>query len=255
MTIVYLYDAKANVETRFMTLPDVYRDDYHPAEFVEGTLYVIRRTTGSDNPANTNWTDELWEYDQSAAGSKVYSAKGLDFRVSPDGKEIAVLHGDTAGSFALIDSVGNVLKILAGKDLRGFGQGKMLNPLFWHGGVLWLTANQGPQITDIYAFDTAVMVLSAYPIADFGVILNESAVEPASRTLAFGDYNPDVEHAAPRMSTLSVYDLATKKKVVIVAATVSRPFAPKWVDGSTVEYNDPHGSGRTTFSTFGIFKK
>ncbi len=86
---IYSKDEKKNEEKLLTKVTDFYFDHYHSKEFVNNSLFVIRRT--GDTVKWTKWSDELWKYDLSTPnGKKIFDVQGLDFRVSSDGKYVAV---------------------------------------------------------------------------------------------------------------------------------------------------------------------
>src|SRR6266567_20792 len=55
-TDVYLRNSKTGIEKQLFSLPDIYRDHYHPAEFFHGKVFVIRRSGGEEaQRTNSNW--------------------------------------------------------------------------------------------------------------------------------------------------------------------------------------------------------
>ena len=159
LTDVYLFNDPAGSEVFFKTIPNVYRDHYHVAEFSNGNLYIIERTGDANDMKSQNWTDELWKFGSKDNGTKLYSAKGIDFRVSLETGEIAIFsQSDTKKvldtSIVIMDLSGKVLKMFAGSSLSGMDNSKALTPLFWQNDIFWFTASQGSQITDTYTFDS-----------------------------------------------------------------------------------------------------
>src|SRR5512140_1169751 len=64
-----LYTLKNGATAPFMDVADVYSDHYHPAEFHNGNVYVIRRI---GDTSSSTWTDELWKYDSAKRGSRIF---------------------------------------------------------------------------------------------------------------------------------------------------------------------------------------
>ena len=111
---VYLKNPDTPQEKFFMTLSNVYRDHYHASEYHNGNLYIIRRF----NEGQPNWTDELWRYNSKKEGQKIYSAQGLDFRVSDDETMVAVIDNYHSDNLILMRKNGQVIKKLTqAKDL------------------------------------------------------------------------------------------------------------------------------------------
>ena len=91
-TEVDVKDAASEVPIYHLAISDLFKGHYHLAEFHNGNLYTIRRTGGPDGYIKFpgSWTDALWKFDGSGNGKKIYSVRGLDFRVSPDERTIAI---------------------------------------------------------------------------------------------------------------------------------------------------------------------
>jgi hypothetical protein len=158
LTDVYLYNDSAGSEVFFKTIPNVDRGNYHIADFSAGNLYVIERSGDADNMNNQSWTDELWKYNISGIGTKLYSAKGIDFRVSSENGEIAIFSQPNPkkvldSTITITDLNGKVLKTFDGNGLSGMDSSKALNPLFWEDGLFWFTANHASQVIDVFTLD------------------------------------------------------------------------------------------------------
>jgi len=79
----------AGLQERLLsTVSDVYQNHYHNQEFIDGTLYVIRRIS-DDGVNGVDLQDELWKITENSQ-QKIYSSKAIDFRVSPDQKFVMV---------------------------------------------------------------------------------------------------------------------------------------------------------------------
>ena len=119
-TDVYLKNTKTGEENLFtVALAYVYDDHYHPSEYHNGSLFIIRRM-GYDKEKGVlaeNWTDELWKYDSEGEGIKLYSARGLDFRAAPGGRYIALL-GDE--KLSVINNDGKKMTQLTLEQMRGY---------------------------------------------------------------------------------------------------------------------------------------
>ncbi|OGM14892.1 hypothetical protein A3A76_02070 [Candidatus Woesebacteria bacterium RIFCSPLOWO2_01_FULL_39_23] len=93
---IFLKDEEGGNSEFFMTLDNVQNDTREP-KVVNGKLFLIKRIVdeSSLNPTgyylqNAIWTDEVWVYDMYRTGTKLFSAKGATFSVSPDGSLVAV---------------------------------------------------------------------------------------------------------------------------------------------------------------------
>ena len=241
-----IYLSNGGSESLFLSLADIYRGHYHPAEFSDGMLYIIRRSGGGEQPTGDDWTDELWKYDRSGAGTKLYSAQGLDFRHSPQTNQIAIFLPDKKKPLVLMDAKGAVSKAFSHQDIPGLGANDELYPLRWYGQMAWFGAAQGMQAVSVFSLDTQTVAVTQYPISELHAAVGEVSLDPGLLRLAYSDYKPrlDTDSTTAQAASLYIYDLTTKQKSVVVSATVKRPFAPTWANDGSLEYNDPTGSGR-----------
>jgi len=236
------------------TLDDLYIEHYHRAEYIKGTLYVIRRIGSADQKVN-DWHDELWGYRENLEGKKLFSARGIDFRISPDESLGAVLSSDRGNNEAL-----TFIKISSAKTVRTFTResfiasprnndsGLHINPLAWSRDSEYFWCDLSFTVTpdrfvrikkdtfDIESFNVAALSLNSM----------ELSLNPDRCTIVFSTYPPvfDAESAREferlrKPVLLYHYNLRTKKKRLI-ARSVSRRFNPVWVNSSTVVYYD-HG--------------
>ena len=142
-TDIFLKDPKTGQETFYITLSDIYRNHYHNAEYHNGNLYIIHRTGGDTGyQTNPNWTDELWRYNQQKQWVKLFSNRGLDFRVSDDEKFIAIVYYLRSGennavgkNLTFVSNNGAVLKTfsLSQLGLEDFSPIKWSTSNFWVG--------------------------------------------------------------------------------------------------------------------------
>ncbi len=65
---VYITNNETNTEEFFGTIPNVYAEHYHNAEYHDGVLYIIRRIDYDGYPDN-DWSDQLWAYTSADAGT------------------------------------------------------------------------------------------------------------------------------------------------------------------------------------------
>ncbi len=247
MTEVFLSDITSHAEKKLFTLSDVYHVHYHPAEFVNGNIYIVKRPRGPEASLNSaSWTDELWEYSQAGNGKKIYSEPGLDFRVSAEAQRIAIFASIPDQKLTIADLEGERKKEFLRKDIPDFPEGAVLSPLMWHGQVVWFGATEGLSLIRLFSLDAISGSMTSYDLSGLGATREDSALDPASRLFVYSDYRPRLDTGDPtrQMATLFVYDLAKRKKISLISASVTRAFEPKWIDGTMVEYNDPSGTGR-----------
>ena len=246
-TDVCLKNPDNDQEELFLTLSDVYSRHYHNSEYHHGNLYLIRRT-GDVDSADGNWFDELWKYDSQKRGTKMYSGKGIDFRVAPNEKYIAVSDEklnmvDQNSQVAQVYTLGD-LSLNGNQDLQiGLLKWSDDSRQFW--GNLFLTAY--PQTFN--KIDTDTWKVDKYDISKLG-FSDDYDLNSNNGKLVYSDYAAmfDAQTAQEYKQSgtkvnLIVYDLKTKTQEQVVTS-VAKAFKPKWIDNNTIEYDDPGNSGR-----------
>lgn len=253
LTTVYLRNNHTGQETKFISLTDVYAEHYHAAEFVNGALYIIRRTGGSEGfMTNPNWTDELWRYESNGTGRKLYSVRGIDFRVSADTGTISIVANSYPHeSIILLNPDGDVLDAFSRSDVGVADHDYTLNPLFWRNGIFWLTAREGMHLMELISIDSRSYAIGRIDVAFLSVSGNEFAFDPHAKMIAFSTYvSPldiqDVHNPPHQIVSLYLYNVNTGVKKKLLTASVTRELLPQWLDTSTIEYNDPHSQGRVS---------
>jgi len=251
LTDVYIKNSSTRAETLFITLADVNSGSYHVGEYHNGSLYIIRRK--GDPQVDQNWSDQLWRYDQQGSGEMLFSSKGLDFRVSPDGSAAAVAYqtGDPSISrLAFIDKNAQVLREF---DIDPTGM-YADNPLQWSadGSLFW----------GALQFDTAPKTLYQVSVSDWTVkkidvsplnIGGEFELNANTGQIVYSDYpaffdtnsNQQFIDNATKVH-LFLYDLNTQALQTIATAT-ARHFSPQWLDNVTIAYDDPNGGARIDY--------
>ena len=243
----------------FLTLPDVNWQHYHPAEYHAGNLYIIRRIGYDENAAepDPNWTDELWRYTADGSGVKLYNLKGLDFRVSPGEAYIALEGSDNiiGSKVVVLDGQGNALKEFLPPQLAAGNQEMGIGLMDWSsdGGVLWTRSGIGPAPQYLGRISVPAWQLTVYDL--MGVPLrSEFDLNPDTGLLVCSDYpaffaQPMAEEfeASGEAVTLFTYALDAQD-LHSVAVSKAKKFDPIWLDGTTIEYNDPNGEGRLSYS-------
>ena len=250
-TDIYLKDPKTGQETFYITLSDIYRNHYHNAEYHNGNLYIIHRT-GRDTgyQTNPNWTDELWRYNQQKQGQKLYSVRGLDFRVSDDEKLIAII---TNEEFILLNNSGSKIKTFQSNEV--VANPEKNSPIFgflaWGQNVIWLDNTFGPSLTGLAKINTTNYAVTKYDLSGLPAG-SEFTINVYKEKIAFSNFPAmfDVDSAqeyerSGAKVNLIVYDLSSKSQQTI-ATSITKKFEPKWLDETTLEYNNPNGTGRIT---------
>lgn len=246
---VYVKDYTTGKAWKFAAVSEAVRQHYHGAEYHDGYLYIIRRRPGGDDAylKSPDWRDELWRYNKAGKGVKVFTSRGLDFRVSKDGKLTAVVVGSNArprSALHLLKFDGKPMKVFQKDKLGLFGHFDFEE---WTGRYLWLKDQWAADICGFIRIDTRSMAVRKY---DVSLQDEDYDLDTASLRLAYSDYPAmfDIDTAEEFVKNktsvkLYVYDLTTKKKRLI-ARSVAKPFAPKWKGVGKLEYNNPRGKGR-----------
>lgn len=254
---IYLKD-KNGQETFFITLDDVFRKHIHNSEYHNDNLYIIRRTSDEEelkkvtwtDELEPNWTDQLWKYDSNKHETLLYSSRGLDFRVSNDDKLIAVVGSDQNLNPILVflDTNGEELVQFTTEDLEVEG---IIDPLVWGRNSFWLIEKALPVPKSFLKIDVQTFRAAKYIVLDKTIGI-EYVLNPETKKLAYSDYPPLFDEdsaneyqASGKKVTLYVYNLETDEKKII-DTSVTKKFNPKWVDESTIEYDNPKGEGRVT---------
>ncbi|HET6455576.1 MAG TPA: hypothetical protein VFI02_14325 [Armatimonadota bacterium] len=243
---IFIKDYRTGKATKFITVTDVYQGHYHPAEYHNGHVYVIRRRGDVHGPT---WTDELWRYDRNSKGTKLWSSKGLDFRVRDDEGMIAVLAGSKQGperNLYLVDRVGKLIKTFPPEQLVSTD----MSFEKWDGRFLWLADEAMMTISSFVRVDSNSMAVKKYNLTELDLAAEDYALNPTSLRLAYSDYpvmfETDTAEDFRKEKTpvkLYIYDLSTRHRRLIARA-IAEPFNPKWANPSTLEYDNPRGKGR-----------
>ncbi|MEW6610424.1 MAG: hypothetical protein AB1352_02225 [Patescibacteria group bacterium] len=253
MTAVYLKDNIDGREIYFATLPNI-RKSYHPAEYHNGHIYILLRTGGdSGYETDPDWTDELWRYDVYGKREKIFSARGLDFRVSDDESLIAVKANE---NYFILNSNGVTLKSFQKNEIVISSENYdalQFNFLSWAPNIIWLNVTFGPSLVGLTKINTVTFSVMKYDL--LGKIYNgpDYSLNVANEKLAVSSYPAifDVDSAqefeqSKKNVDLIIYDLNTQKQTRITSSRAKK-FEPKWTNEMTLEYNDPISEGRLTY--------
>lgn len=250
---VFLKDSATGKKTKFLTLRGICRneDHYHAAEYNNGCVYVLRRIGWRGYQAeDPNYRDELWRYDKNGHGRKLWSGRGIDFRVSPDSKFIAVKSStqskDYPSDLYLLDFNGKLRKKFAPE---GLVKGEFYFER-WDGRYLWLKDQDAIDIYSFIRIDSQTLRLAKYAIPPNFLANMDYNLNTSKLVLAYSDYPVilesdganDYEKSGSQVH-LYAYDLRTKQKRLI-SKCITDLFNPKWIGASTLEFDSPKGAGR-----------
>lgn len=242
-TDVFLKDKRIGQETLFITLSDVDIDYYHPAEYHNGNLYIIRRASEE--------IDEIWRYNQQKQGEKLYAGRWFGFRVKDDEKVITIT---TAEEFNLLDNNGNKIKTFKADEVLVSPAGPQFEVVAWAPNAVWLDNTFGPNLTGLVKIDTSAFTIVKYDLSHLPAG-TEYAFNVKKEKVAFSNYPAffevesleEYERSGSKVN-LIVYDLQTKAQGQI-ATSIAKKFEPAWIDENTLEYNNPSGEGKITKQT------
>jgi len=260
-TDVAVRELASGQEVYRITLDDLYLEHYHGLEFQNGSLYAIRRI-GYDGYPDEDWTDELWRYDAQQQGTRLYSQQGLDFRVAPGERAIAIAAPDKSSrvtnTLVFVDPSGKPTQQFAVEQLSGQEPSALhsasVSPYGWadDGQVFWAQVMRGPFEYEFSHVDVSSWRVIAYDVATLP--MGDYALNPNTGLLAYSNapitlaVDPgETFWESRRQVTLFVRDLAAQASRPI-AASVAKAFRPNWLDDTTLEYNDPTGEGRAVRS-------
>ena len=210
------------------------------------------------------WTLELWRYGTDGKGTRLYSAQGLDFRVAPDERYIALRVSDRKNTWEkliFLDSSGNPVQEFTAEQLTAHdkkGHAPLpasLSLLEWSDNdeEFWGVISAGPSPQTVYEIDTNTWRATLYDISGLA-IPKEYDLNVNTAKLVYSDcpqiyVADDAEEFArsQQQVTLFVYDLNSQNAQVIATA-VAKCFHPRWLGDDTIEYSDPNGDDRITYT-------
>jgi hypothetical protein len=251
LTDVYIKNISTRAERLFITLDNVYTASYHVGEYHHGNLYIMRRM--GDQQVDQNWSDQLWRYDDQGNGKMLFSNKGLDFRVALDGSYAAVFYpaSDTStNTLAFIDKNGDVVWDFNIDPTEPYAN----SPNQW--------SDDGKQFWGQLQFDATPKIIYQINVSDWSVkkffveplnIGEEFELNPNTGQIVYSDY-PDFFETGLRQQFIDsatkvhlfLYDLNTQT-LQTIATSIARPFSPKWLDNTIIQYNDPNGAARIEY--------
>lgn len=251
LTDISLRETNTGKESFYGTMPNIYREHYHAAEFVAGNLYIVKRI-GVDVNSNfaPDWTDELWKYGQKDEGKKIFVGRGLDFRVSQNGQNIAVVLGSGADPFKqnlyITNSSGTVLNKFGEGDFKDKGAENILSLKFWSGDILWGSTNQAMIVSGLYAINVKGGI-DFYDVSPLNFVNSEFALSPINKKIVFDTFVPPLAvdndgKISNQAVSLYLYDLVTKEKKKLATLTTNQSLKPSWLSDEMVEYIDSNGN-------------
>ena len=163
--------------------------------------------------------------------------------------EIAII---TNEEFNLLNNNGSKIKTFQSNEVISDLQGSPMFGFFaWGLNAIWLDNTLGSSLTGIVKINTSNYDVTKYDLSGLPAgpefIINVYKEKIAfSNFPAMFDVDSAQEYERSGMKVnLIVYDLSSKSQQII-ATSVTKKFEPKWLDESTLEYNNPDGTGRIT---------
>ncbi len=205
---------------------------YHPFELHKGKFYFLHRTSDPKSP--NNWTDELWMTDlKTRKQDKVYSQKGLDFRVSPTGEGIFCR---AENEFFHFDLKSKTKKVFASPEERGKEEQVTLLDWSEDGKRFWFGDGAVGGWSQLGLIENQKTRWFHYTGEQ-----SENALEPNNGWLAQTDSSfvyDDVQESQHRKTktkdSLVVIDVFTGKKIVV--AQSPRRFKVQFNPDRSLEY-------------------
>ena len=202
-------------------------------EYNSGSLFFIKRITTPQD-----WIDELWCIDTHNKEKKLHAGKGLDFRISKNSSLIAVKEFEC---LTIMKLSGDTLKRYTTKEVGADG---FDNPQ-WDDPILWIENVSEPAILGYLEIDTKLWTVKSYPntggfdgTCEIDFNTQKGWIAFSDRPFGF-DISSEEEYVnSGATATLFVWNIRTNEKIT-VATSIGKWFHPAWVDGTTVEYDDP----------------
>ncbi|MCD6329630.1 MAG: hypothetical protein J7M10_04640 [Candidatus Cloacimonetes bacterium] len=254
LTDLYVKNIHKDQSQLFITLPDVEVQHYHPAEFRNGSIYVIRRIHPFPEFPN-QWGDELWKYSSMKKGDEIYSSKGMDFRVSPHERDIALV-SDTVLYFINASDGSNITQFYPSTLSKVRRKDLQIQPIAWTAGgtFFWGSLYQTVNIFTFFRVIAETWEVDSYDVDTLKINSSDYALNPSNGMLVYSDFPAvfDMEtYRHVKKSKMRVhlylYDLINGESTLL-ATTHSKDFQPKWLSSRNIEVNNPEGEGRIIIS-------
>jgi|GEM_PF-4322312 len=225
------------------TYNDIYVDHYHPIEYLNGDVYVIRRI--GDPEVDSGWTDQLWKIGLDGSEVMLYAEQGIDFRVSSDEQYIAIADSTAIGQVFFINKDGVKVKSFLLNQLAIDPDAKDSEMYSWSndgksfwGGVYF--ANQ----EDIFQISVDDWTVQKFAF-DGNLHNHDWDLNPDINSIVYSDYPSfgdatDAEDFDNSTTVTHLYlaNFITGEKRTIDTA-VAKSYQPKWISSTEIQYSDP----------------
>lgn len=217
---------------------NVHDKHYHYMEVHNEKIYVIYRR---ENPDDQNdWAGELWCFSPIEPPNKIVEGKGIDFRVSPNNKHIAV-NVNFNNNISIFNSEGNLEKEFTEEDYN-IREHCHIDLGEWNDveDVLWLESKEN-YVTDTFIhIDTNTWETNSYP--NEYVYTDDRALNPNTGWIAYSDYPVFLDtigstqyKESGKETTLFLYNIETQVRLTI-DSEVTNLFSPKWISNNELVY-------------------
>lgn len=234
---------------KLLSLTDCFSGHYHFKESHNGNVYLIRRIGDTETDY---WTDELWRYSLDNTVTKLYTMKGLDFRVSPN--EAFIAAQEYANRLTILDADGQLLKDYTNEELTyvNFNESTFTEFLKWSddSSTFWGCLST-PIPLYLFEIQTSNWEVIGYDLSELPVG-DEHDLNPNSQLYVFSNlpmildvYSWDELVASKKEINLYLYNLQTKE-LQILDTSIAKAFKPVWVGSDKIEYDDPNIDNRIT---------
>jgi hypothetical protein len=262
LTDIYLRSIFSEEEIFLITLDHINREHYHLGEYHNGNLYIIKKME-IVRDQESEWEEELWKYDVNGIGKKLWaSTDGLDYRVAPNEKKIAIQSGYIIEIVEWDNNLDIFKQVYIFSDIKlrhesneqSYGMGL---PMWyriqldkWSDNCqrLWgeYVYESTPEI--VFMFESTTLQVSEFDLshqnvgiefelnANIGKLVysNYPRMESEDENIIFRNSEKEVK--------LFLFDLLRLTQRVIATST-AKEFHPKWIDDTTIEYDDPVNEG------------
>jgi hypothetical protein len=217
---------------------NVHDKHYHYMEVHDEKIYVIYRRENPDD--QSDWADALWCFSPIETPNKIIEGKGIDFRVSPNNKHIAV-NVNFNNSISIFDSEGNLEKEFTEEDYN-IRESCNINLGQWNDteNILWLESKH------TYVTDTFIRInintweTNSYP--NEYVFTDDLALNPNTGWIVYSDYPVFLDiigstqyKESGKLTTLFLYNVETQERLTI-DSQVTNLFSPKWISDNELVY-------------------
>lgn len=248
LTDVSVKDNNNGEEMVFKGLVDVFCDHYKAVQFAAGNIFVVHRTGGSEGyAAHDKWTDSLWVHQAAGSGVKLAEGRGLDARVSDDGRFVTVVTENEV--LVLRDRKTLVTKPLSALMPEN-KESLLVAPAAVGADFSWFISNRAAAQVELVRLDNDTGAIEHTDLQNDAVGASHiHTVQPDNGKIVFWDspFAFDVETATEydkKESHIMVFDPTTHKTQTLLTLSPGKHLADvDWQDKDTVLYK-MEGSAR-----------